>query len=106
MLKTPAELSEEIGARVKARRLAMEMSQAEAARRSGVSYRTWRRLEAEAKASIDDLVKAAVALRCEEGLETLFPAPKATSLDALLQQTTQRARKPRRAVRAGKRSGA
>jgi hypothetical protein len=51
-----------------------------------VAYRTWRRLETEGKASIEYLVKAAIALRCEEALEGLFPAPVATSLDDLLKR--------------------
>lgn len=30
--------------------------------------RTWRRLETQGKASIEDLIKATLALRCEEAL--------------------------------------
>jgi len=37
------------------------------------------------------MVKAAVALRCEDGLAALFPLPAATSLDALLAQQAARA---------------
>jgi hypothetical protein len=44
------------------------------------------------------MVKAAVALRCEETLDALFPLPAASSLDALLAQ--QAARVPTRRVRA------
>ncbi|WP_184021081.1 helix-turn-helix domain-containing protein [Sphingobium boeckii] len=104
MFETPFELAQAIGARIRSRRLILGWTQAEVAERSGISYRTWRRLEAEGKASIDDLVRAAIALRCEEGLKTLFPEPSASSMDALLerQQATERdmikrrARAPRR----------
>jgi transcriptional regulator with XRE-family HTH domain len=86
MLKTSAELLQELADRIKVRRLAMGMPQQEAAQRSGVAYRTWRRLETEGKASIEDLIKAAIALRCEEALTALFPEPAAASLDDLLKR--------------------
>lgn len=84
MLRTPPELLQAVGDQIKSRRLGMGLSQQEAALRAGVAYRTWRRLEREGGASIEDLVKAAIALRCEEGLEGLFPPPVASSLDDLL----------------------
>ena len=86
MLKTPVELMEELGRRVAVRRKGLGWTQQAAAERSGVSYRTWRRLETAGQASIEDLIKAAVALRCEEGLETLFPPQAAVSLDELLRR--------------------
>jgi transcriptional regulator with XRE-family HTH domain len=92
MFKTPSELLQELGRRIGARRKALGWTQQAAAERSGVNYRTWRRLEGMGHASIEDLVKAAVALRCEEGLEGLFPAPAATSLDDLLRQQKAQAR--------------
>lgn len=79
----------------------MSYTQADAAARAGVAYRTWRRLESDGKASIEDLVRAAIALRCERDLGVLFPEPAATSMDALLQQ--QRAAQvatPKRRLRA------
>jgi len=94
MLKPYAELLQELGQRIGARRKTMGWTQQAAAERSGVNYRTWRRLEGQGQASIEDLVKAAVALRCEEGLELLFPAPAASNLDALLRQQKAQARRP------------
>lgn len=101
MIETPRELAFALGQRIKARRLAMGFTQADAAARAGVAYRTWRRLESEGKASIEDLVRAAIALRCERDLAALFPEPAATSMDALRQQ--QRAAQvaaPKRRLRA------
>lgn len=90
-----------LGQQIRRRRLGIGLTQADAAKRAGVSYRTWRRLEAEGKASIDDLVRAAIALRCEQDLATLFPEPAATSMDALLQQQkATHATLPRRRMRA------
>lgn len=101
MIATPLELAFALGQRIKARRLAMGFTQADAAARAGVAYRTWRRLESEGKASIEDLVRAAIALRCERDLAALFPEPAATSMDALLQQQrAAQAAAPKRRLRA------
>lgn len=84
MIKTPSEILLDLAQRIRERRVALGWPQLEAARRAGVAYRTWRRLETEGRASLEDMVKAAVALRCEDALDTLFPLPEASSLDALL----------------------
>ena len=77
------------GQRIKARRVALGLTQKAAAERSGVAYRTWRRMEGEGKASIEDLVRAAIALRCEQDLARLFPEPAASSMDELLERQRQ-----------------
>lgn len=100
MLKAPSEILQELAGRIKARRVALGWPQQDAAQRAGVAYRTWRRLENEGQASLEDMVKAAVALRCEEGLEGLFPLPAATTLDDLLKQQTASAAAPPARVRA------
>lgn len=89
MLRTVPELLRDLGGQIRRRRLTLGWSQEEASRRSGVAYRTWRRLESEGAASIEDLVKAAVALRCEDGLAGLFPEPAAVSMDQLLQRQAE-----------------
>lgn len=100
MLFTPTELAEQLGDHVRARRIALNITQAEAAKRSGVSYATWRRLEASGSASIEDLARAAILLRCEDDLQSLFPMPAATSMDELIKSQTL---KPvRKRVRAAK----
>ena len=104
MLKTPQELLHELGEAVRARRIGQGWSQSEAASRAGVGLRTWRRLETGGQATIDILVNAAIALRCEDGLSQLFPALAASSLDDLLARQALAAKpKPRqRAPRQGK----
>lgn len=71
MIDTLAELTSGLGARIRARRAAMNITQAEAAKRSGVSDSTWRRMEAEGKASIEDMVRAALLLGCEQHINDL-----------------------------------
>ena len=102
MLKTASELTQDLADRIRSRRLALGLSQQEAAQRSGVAYRTWRRPETQGKASVEDLIKAAIALRCEETLAGLFPEPVAASLDDLLRsQASTRSRPVRARAKAG-----
>ncbi len=101
MLKTPQELLNELGASIRTRRLAQRWSQTEAAERAGIGLRTWKRLEASGQTTVGNLVNAAIALRCEDGLARLFPAPAAGSMDELLERQTAvspkvRRRSPRR----------
>ncbi len=91
-----------LGKRIKVRRLALDHTQQAAAAKAGVSHRTWRRMEAEGRASIEDLVRAAIALRCDEGIVALFPQVPATSMDELLAQQRQAA-KPQRKRASGAR---
>jgi transcriptional regulator with XRE-family HTH domain len=101
MLYTSAELTCKLAARIKARRLGLGWTQADTAARAGISFSTWRRLENEGKASIEDLVRAAVALRCEQDFATLFPEPPADSMEALLASQKNAAQKsPTKRLRA------
>lgn len=94
MLKTPLEIQHSVAMRLKARRVALGWTQRDAAHRAGIAYRTWRRLENEGKASFEDVIRSAIALRCEGGLEALFPQPVATSLDDLLKHQAANAAPP------------
>ena len=96
MLETPSEIATDLGKRVRACRGALGWTQVAAAERAGISYRTWRRLETEGKASIDDLIRAAIALRCEHTLKALFPPPAANSMDSLLEMQRGAAKRSRR----------
>ena len=86
MLLTLQDQMTDLGKRIKARRLALDLTQQAAAAKAGVAHRTWRRMEAEGMASIEDLVRAAIALRCDEGIVGLFPEMAANSMDDLLAQ--------------------
>ncbi|MEQ1549507.1 MAG: helix-turn-helix transcriptional regulator [Chakrabartia sp.] len=104
-MDTPiADLLTQTGRQIRARRLALNLTQAEAAAKSGVAYRTWRRMETEGSASIEDLVRAAIALRCEQGLSALFPEPAVNSMDELLktQQAAAKRAQRQKAQRVGR----
>ncbi len=96
-MDTPiADLLTQTGRQIRARRLALNLTQAEAAAKSGVAYRTWRRMETDGCASIEDLIRAAIALRCEQGLSALFPKPAASSMDELLKAQQAAAKRTQR----------
>lgn len=68
-----------------------------------MGFRTWRRMETKGQATIENLVNAAIALRCEDRLLELFPAPAARSMDELLEQqrtaaTKAKPKRPRKAT--------
>ena len=100
MLKTAPELLADLGNAIRARRIAQNWSQIEAAKRAGMSKSTWQRLETLGQATTEHLVNAAIALRCEEGLAALFPMPQPGTMDALLQQQKQTASAPKPRKRA------
>lgn len=86
MLKTPDELRAELGQAIRQRRIGQQWPQQAAAERAGLSVRTWKRMEADGPNLVANLIAAAIALRCEEGLSQLFPAPAALSMDELLRR--------------------
>lgn len=99
MLKLPVELLSDLGEAIRARRIALDYSQQEAARRAGIGVRTLRRMETEGQGTIDSLINVAIALRCEDKFSDLFPLPPARSMDELLQQQRD-ALEPKRLQRA------
>ena len=71
-IKTPAERCQEVAARVKMRRKAMGLTQAELASKSGVSLGSLRRFEQTGEISFHSLARIAQALECEADLDELF----------------------------------
>lgn len=69
---------------MRTRRVLQGWSQAEAAKRAGIGVATWQRMEAGGGGHIENLINAAMALRCEEAVDALFPAPAASNMDELL----------------------
>ncbi|WP_380784286.1 helix-turn-helix domain-containing protein [Sphingomonas sp. R86520] len=62
-LKTLSEIQHMLANRLRASRIAMGWTQQAAAQRATIAYRTWQRLENEGKASFEDVIQSAVALR-------------------------------------------
>lgn len=93
-----------LGERIRALRLARNLSQQELANMGGASLSTVRRLEATGQGSLQLVVQVAQALHAAQGLQTLFalPARSIAEAEAAVQLSArQRARKPRMAQRSG-----
>jgi len=83
-MKTPKEVSMEIAARLKARRLSQNLTQVGVALRSGMSTASLKRFEKTGEISFVSLLKVALVLDCLDECERLFshePKPKTLFTD-------------------------
>jgi transcriptional regulator with XRE-family HTH domain len=107
-LQSPEAVCRVLGERIRALRLARNLSQQELAQMSGASLSTVRRLEASGQGSLLLVVQAAQALHAMQGLDALFDLPvrSIAEAEAAVQlMARQRARKPRQAQRSGGSNG-
>ena len=63
-MKIPQDVQQELAARFKARRLAMNLTQEGLARRSGVSWSSLKRFESTGLIALDSVLKIALVLDC------------------------------------------
>jgi|GEM_PF-3222235 len=82
-LPDPADSRRRLGARARARRLDLDLSQEGLARRAATSVRTIRRFEADGSIALDTLLRVASVLAELEVFDTLFAARPPSSLDDL-----------------------
>jgi transcriptional regulator with XRE-family HTH domain len=94
----------ELGGRIARQRIELGITQAEAARRAGVSKRTIERLEAGGDIQLTTLVRLLGVLGLAERLDGLIPAATVSPMDMLRHQPKKRKRavskrvvKPKRA---------
>lgn len=90
-----------LGQRLRARRLALNLSQSQLAQMCEASLSSVRRLEALGQGSIELLVRAAQALQATDGLEALLAAPEPSLAELERRQAVplrQRARKTKAAA--------
>lgn len=85
-LMSVTELMRFVGEKIRRRRRNLRMSRRELAERSGVSQSTIKRLEADGIATVQVLVKVAIALGSIDTFEHLFAAPKARTLEEFCKQ--------------------
>lgn len=85
--------------RARALRVLRRLRQEELAERAGVGVMTVRRFEKTGRASMENVLRIAFALRAEAGFEALFQAPKYRTLDEALAEPdvrrVQRVRSPK-----------
>ena len=91
-LKSPQEIATALAARLKSRRLTMNLSQQGLALRSGVPLGTLKRFERSGAISLVSFIRLLVALREEAGLDKLLAEPEFESLDDVLEPPRARSR--------------
>lgn len=87
-----------IGQRARRLRLLRKLPQEELATRAGVGVATIRRFEKTGAASIESVLRVAIALNAEVAFDKLFEAPPYASLEEAISrpEVTPRRRAPRR----------
>jgi transcriptional regulator with XRE-family HTH domain len=95
MMKLPQEILQEIAARAKARRLALDLTQEGLASRSGVPLSTLKQFEHTGKISLESLLALSLALGTSHEFDGLFTTAQSSagvSLDELMKTPKQRKR--------------
>lgn len=105
-LQSPESVSRQLGARLRALRLARNVSQADLARMTGASLSSIRRLEAAGQSTLVLLVRVAQALHAADALDDLFASTGHSIAQAeALAQAGRRQRARRAALPAGATEG-
>ena len=91
-LKSPQEIATALAARLKSRRLAMNLSQRGLSLRSGVPLGTLKKFERSGAISLVSFIRLLVALKEEAGLDKLLTEPEFESLDDVLEPPRARSR--------------
>jgi len=95
--KTPEELQKLLGERLKLRRINSNYSQAELAKKAGISLKTLRNLEHGNGSSLETLIRTLKALDATNVLDQLAPMPTVSPLAVLRNASPpQRVRRPRK----------
>lgn len=98
-LLPPPRILAALGERARQLRIASALTQADLAARAGVGVATVQRFEASGHASLDSVVRLAIALRAESSLDALFAAPRFATLDeAIAAPRTRERRRVRKRV--------
>lgn len=85
---TPVEVAQQIAAKVKERRLELNLTQKGMASRSGLKFATYRRFEQTGEISLRGLLQIGFALNSLSEFETLFTQKQYQSLDNVLSEQT------------------
>ena len=89
--KSPDEIAAGLGERLRALRLAADLTQAVVADKAGVSERSLRDLEAGQGSTVQTLVRVLKALGADDVIDALAPRPAVSPLQLLKHKSRQRA---------------
>jgi len=96
---TYEEVCKELGARLKAQRLAQLLSQEEVAARAGVSMGTVKNIENKGQSSIESVVRLGLALGLADHFQELFNLQVKSIAQMEQAEQSKRIRAPRRVVK-------
>ena len=82
----PSDIAMQIAARVKTRRLELNLTQEGLASRAGVKFATYRRFEQTGEISLRGLLQVGFALNCLDEFNDLFAQKQYQSLDDVLNE--------------------
>lgn len=85
-ISTPKEVALQIAAKVKARRLEMDLTQEGLAARAGVKFATYRRFEQTGEISLKGLLQVGFALNALADFDALFEQKQYQTLDDVLNE--------------------
>lgn len=85
-ISSPSDIALQIAARVKARRLELDLTQEGLAARSGVKFATYRRFEQTGEISLRGLLQVGFALNALSEFDALFAQKQYQSLDDVLNE--------------------
>jgi len=85
-IANPSDVAMQIAARVKARRLELNLTQEGLASRAGVKFATYRRFEQTGEISLRGLLQVGFALNCLDEFNALFAQKQYQSLDDVLNE--------------------
>lgn len=82
--KSSTQIAQEIAQRVKLRRKEKKWTQEEMAKRSGMSFASYKRFEQKHEIEFTSLIKIAIALDCEKDFDSLFVKKIFSSLEEMM----------------------
>lgn len=84
--KTPREIIKELVQKIQNRRKKLKISQADLAKRSGVSLGSIKRFETKYQISLSSLIKIAIALDVEDDFDDLFKQKTYSSIQEVIDE--------------------
>lgn len=96
-LATEREIRAELGGRLRAQRLAQELSQADLAERAGIGLATVQRLEARGECTLENFVRIVMGLGLADDLQGLFELKVRSIAEMEQAEKSRRVRAPRKA---------
>ena len=87
--KTGYDLTREVAARVRARRKERKLTQAQMAKKAGMSFASYKRFEQTGQIAFLSLCNLAIVLECEDDFEELFSHRQYTSIQEVIDAQQQ-----------------